>query len=171
MTQPITLENFRRIHLLHSHFNEFVPVEERRSHEFRSELAGLLTVSIAATYENCVKESMISYASSHGMPFEGFVERTFEKLNSKITANDLRNYASRLDPTLGVRFKETLARRKRLISRITGKSIETQLEQLLKWRHAYAHSGKKLTTIEEAIQTHRLACIPIRTFEEVVSAE
>ncbi len=125
---------------------------------------------IVAHYENCVKETMISYASRHNQEFEGFVERHYDKLNSKIDPNNLRQYAKLLDPRLGEEFKLTLERRRKLFSKLSGRNVEKQLRTILGWRHEYAHAGNLVTTVEEALRTHRLAKIPIQTFEEVLSS-
>lgn len=170
MPSPIIDENFSRIDLLASRIDSFAPIVDLSAISFRADLAGLLTVFIAAHYENCVKETMISYAAGHSKEFEGFVERQFEKLNSKICVNDLHRYAKILNPKLADQFSLTLKRRRKLISALCGRNVEKQLQQLLNWRHEFAHAGNHVTTVEEALLTHRLARVPIVTFEQVFSA-
>ena len=170
MPSPILTDSVLRISGLVGEIEAFAPTHNINATRFRAELAGLLAVFVVAQYETCVKETLISFASQYGREFEGYIERNHTKLNSKITCNDLRRYANTLDPSLGAAFKNKLDRRRKLFSRICGSNIEKSLDTLLQWRHEYAHAGVLVTTIEEVLRTHRLARLPIVTFEEVFSA-
>lgn len=158
--------HFKRIDNLTREIDLHAPIAKIGTAEIRSDLAGLLVVSIVAMYETCVKETMSTYAGGHGARFQGFIERNYEKLSSKIEPNDLKRYAKTFDPALRDRFVSILNGRKRLVSKLTGKNIETQLGNLLDWRHKYAHAGLRQTTIEEAISTHRLAQVVILSFHD-----
>ncbi|WP_426163803.1 HEPN domain-containing protein [Sandarakinorhabdus sp. DWP1-3-1] len=142
----------------------FVPASMRGVTAFRADLAGMLVVSIAAAYESCVKDTMITHAARFNVEFENFTAKNYEKLNSRISVKDLKNYTKMFDPTIHEKFRLTLVRRKALMLRITGKSIESEFENILSWRHAFAHAGTRVTTIEEAANTHRIARIVIFSF-------
>jgi hypothetical protein len=159
-------EHFLRVETLVTEMNRFAGPSTRGISEFRADLAGMLTVTMAATYESCVKTSMVSYASRHGSSFEEFVERNYEKLNSRISFNDLKKYAKTFDDRICSRFVSIVDRRRQVAVRLTGKSPISQLDQLLKWRHDFAHAGKRQTTIEEAVNTHRLSSIIICSFHK-----
>lgn len=47
--------HFARIDKLVDEMNQFVPEGTHGSADFRADLAGLLVVAIASTYESCVK--------------------------------------------------------------------------------------------------------------------
>jgi hypothetical protein len=92
MARPDLEARFKRIDKLVSEMNTFVPDGAHGSADFRAELAGLLVVAIASTYESCVKDVLVSYASSKSPDFEQFVSNHFSKLNSKIAESDLYGY-------------------------------------------------------------------------------
>tara|TARA_Y100001933_G_scaffold240087_1_gene265292 strand:+ start:3842 stop:4042 length:201 start_codon:yes stop_codon:yes gene_type:complete len=59
-----------------------------------------------------------------------------------------------------------MARRKAFYRRIARVEIDKAYEQLLLWRHDYAHAGKKNTTIEEAVRTHKEGFPVLLSFTE-----
>lgn len=161
-------DQFLRIDKLVQEMDQFVPPENRGVAEFRADLAGMLVVTIAAMYETCVKTSMVSYAARHGREFEGFTERNYKKLSSKIALNDLRRYARTFDERICRRFDEIFDRRRKTVVKLTGKNPASQLDQILSWRHDFAHAGLRQTTINEAIATHRLASVVIVSYHKAL---
>lgn len=164
-------DHFSRINSLVEEMNRFAPEGLRGSNEFRADLAGMLVVTIAAMYETCVKVTMVSYASKYGREFEGFTDRNFSKLSSKITHQDLRRYAATFDERVRDKFDEILDRRRKLTVRLTGRNPIKQLDQILHWRHDFAHAGLRQTTIGEAIATHRLASVVILSFHSAFQGD
>lgn len=134
--------------------------------QFRADLAGLLVVAMAASYESAVKEILIGYSSRHHVQFALFAQSHFAKLNSKINISDLNKYAKTFDPTVHRRFGIKLSARKELISSRIGKDITKSYEQILSWRHDFAHAGIRNTTLEEAKSTHNLAKRVLYAFDE-----
>jgi len=100
------------------------------------------------------KQILVAYAATKHVDFERFAERNFEKLNSRVQVKDLINYAELFEKDISEKFKANLKYRKKIILEKTGHSIEARYHQILKWRHAYAHSGEKNTTIKEALEFH-----------------
>ncbi|WP_281171947.1 HEPN domain-containing protein [Leisingera daeponensis] len=164
-------DHFSRIDKLVFEMDQFVPAENRGVTEFRADLAGMLVVTIAAMYETCVKSTMVSYAARHGREFEGFTERNFSKLSSKIGHNDLRRYARTFDHRICEKFDTILDRRRKLTVKLAGKNPIKQLDQILSWRHDFAHAGLRQTTIGEAIATHRLASVVILSYHNAFNGE
>lgn len=158
--------HFKRIEQLVAEMQQFVPSDVVGVAQFRADLAGLLVVSMAASYESCVKETLVTYASAHHASFGNFTSKNYQKLNSRITINDLYNYARTFDDGVHQRFKALLDQRKRKIDARIGKNIESSYNQILSWRHDFAHAGIRNTTIEEATSTHRLAKRVLYTFNE-----
>jgi hypothetical protein len=157
MPRPDLDLHFNRINALIDEIDALVPaVAGYQAVRFRSDLAGLLVVAIAATYETCVKEVLSNYASSRHADFGSFAVRNYEKLNSRVRVPDLITYCEIFDPQIKVRFKSRLSNRKgRLLTRAK-ENIETSYEQVLTWRHDFAHAWNTKTTIEEAARTHRI---------------
>ena len=158
--------HFNRIELLVTEMDSFVPISLSGSTQFRADLAGLLVVTMAASYETCVKETMVSHASKHHIAFGKFTLNNYNKLNSKVALGDLYRYATLFDDAVSAKFKAALAKRKKVINDRIGKNIERSYQQILDWRHAFAHAGIRSATIEEAISTHRLAKRVLYSFDE-----
>ena len=121
---------------------------------------------MAATYETCVKEILFEYANKKHIDFGGFALRNYEKLNSRILIKDLKKYCETFDPTICSSFKEGLATKKKKVLERVGKNIEVSYEQILSWRHEFAHAGIRQTTIEEAAATHRVGKRILYVFDD-----
>ncbi|HEV7660906.1 MAG TPA: HEPN domain-containing protein [Allosphingosinicella sp.] len=156
---------FGRIDTLDGEIATFVPVATKAI-QFRADLAGLLVVAIAASYESCVKETLISYAARHHLEFAVFAQNQFQKLNSRINLSDLFRYARNFGNPIHKKFSEVLNERKAKILLRTGKDFSKAYEQILSWRHDFAHTGSRNTTIEEAMATHRLAKRVLYAFDD-----
>lgn len=155
---------FNRIEQMVTEMTQFVPSSMIGATQFRADLAGLLVVSIAACYETCVKETLITHATKQHSAFGNFASNNYKKINSKISIGDLHNYASTFN--VSKRFNETLSKRKKVINDKTGINIESCYKQILSWRHDFAHAGVRNTTIEEAVRTHRIAKRVLYSFDE-----
>lgn len=158
--------HFNRIEQLVVEMNQFVPQTATDALGFRADLAGLLVVTIAASYESCVKDTLVSYAGRYHVAFETFATNNYKKLNSKITIGDLHSYTTTFDDNVSARFKTLLAGRKERLNVRIGRNIETEYKKMLSWRHDFAHAGIRNTTIEEAIKTHRLAKRVLYAFDD-----
>jgi hypothetical protein len=158
--------HFDRIDQLVNEMTLFVPSSMIGAGQFRADLAGLLVVSIAASYESCVKDILITYATGHHVAFGTFTLNNYKKLNSRIAVSDLHQYSSLFDDNVAIKFKDILADRKKRIDQRIGKNIETCYKQILSWRHDFAHAGIRNTTIEEAMTTHRIAKRVLYSFDE-----
>lgn len=145
-----------RVEQLALEIEKFVPLDTKNI-QFRADLAGLLVVAIAAAYESCVKETLVSYAGRHHAKFETFAQNQYAKLSSKVKLSDLYKYASTCDPKVHFRFGQIVKERKLRIVNRTGKDFTKAYEQILSWRHDFAHEGIRNTTIEEALATHTFA--------------
>jgi hypothetical protein len=154
MPRPEVDAQLIRIEELISEIDAQVPTNGYSNVQFRADLAGLLVVAMAATYENCVKEILVSYASNHNPKFGAFAQRNYVKLNSRIRVSDLKGYCELFDPEVCAKFKLSLSNKKKKILEKTNVNIETSYEQILNWRHDFAHAGVRNTTIEEASRTH-----------------
>jgi hypothetical protein len=165
-TQGI-LDLLEPIERLYDEISRFVPNDTPRL-QFRSDLSGLLLVSMAASYENCVKEALISYCGSHHAVFGTFASNQYAKLNSRINLKDLIDYTKLFGAERHEAYKQRLSARRQSILQRTGRDICERYEQLLRWRHQYAHAGQQNTTIEEAFAAHTFAKRVILTFAETL---
>ena len=146
-----------RISNLLEEFEVRVPGAGPRNSDFRADLAGLLVVLIAATYENCVKDILLRYAEAKNSDFGNYVGRRYQKINSQIRLSDLRTYAKNFDPTIDTKFKTDLDTYNKSILSRTGVDVKDCYNQILEWRHGFAHQGLRNVTLEEASKFHRYA--------------
>jgi hypothetical protein len=158
-----------RVESLAAEIEQFVP-NDPKSVQFRADLAGLLVVAIASSYETCVKETLTAYAGRHHSQFAIFTQNHFEKLNSKVAVSDLYKYASTFDNAVHFEFGQLIKRRKGAIYKRIGKDFVASYNQILKWRHDFAHAGIRNTTVEEALATHRLAKRVLYCFDDAFSS-
>lgn len=163
--------HFDRIEELVREMSQFVPVSQLGAAPFRADLAGLLVVSIAASYETCVKETLVNFANRHHEAFGNFAANNYKKMNSRIGLGDLHLYTVTFSDDVRDRFKGLLGARKKAIEGRIGKNIESSYSQILEWRHAFAHAGTRSTTIEEAIATHRLSKRVLYSFDEAFNGK
>lgn len=161
--------HFSKIDELIEEIDGIVPPSSYREVQFRSDLAGLLVVAMAATYETCIKEILFEHANQHHVSFGNFVSRNYAKLNSRVQIRDLEKYCKLYDPSLCVKFKAALSNKKRAILDRVGINIEASYEQILTWRHDFAHARIRNTTIEEAAFTHRFGKRVIYIFDAVLN--
>ncbi|WJM85162.1 HEPN domain-containing protein [Dickeya chrysanthemi] len=164
-----------------SNINSYVPAGTPSNNVFRSELSGLLIVSLAATYENCVKEVIIQHAESHHPAFGKYAEKQYDKLNSRVSLNDLYGYTGRLGNNLTEKFNKELLKAERRTSannvpmNTNGQPsynkfrIVKEYQRLLECRHAFAHARQKTTTIEDAFEMHRYGRFVILAFTRALS--
>jgi len=125
--------------------------------EFRADLAGLLIVRMASSYENCVKETIFNYSEKKHISFGVFARNNFDKLNSRINMHDLNNYTKICDTSIHQKFKNSVKNQKQKFLDFNGNNIESSYEQILNWRHSFAHAGRREVTVEEAIFHHKYA--------------
>ena len=146
-----------RIEALASEIDANVAADKPSLTDFRSDLAGLLAVTTCATYENCVKLVIQEYAGRHSELFRIYAENQYEKINSRIDISDLHKYCKTFHPEIGLLFKRKIENTKGYYLRRVRSDITVSYGQLLKWRHSFAHSGARVTTVEEVLSQHRLA--------------
>ena len=143
-----------------------MPAKTPQASEFRADLAGLLVVAIAASYEACIKDILISFATRHHSVFGEFATNQYSRLNSKITISDLNSYCKTFSKSRHESFKQLLKQRSDKINERLGQRIENHYANILGWRHAFAHSWVRSTTVEEVIRTHKFAIRIIYCFDQ-----
>ena len=157
-----------RVDRLYKEIMASVP-NEVQFFEFRADLAGLLVVSMASSYESCVKETLYCYGDHHSPAFGMYTRNLYAKLNSRIDVKDLFKYAKLCGPSVSRTFRSEFRKEKDRILRFTGHDIETVYGQVLDWRNDYAHAGLNNTTVEEAFAHHRFAKHVVDVFDKSLS--
>ena len=134
--------HFDRIEKLAGEISRHVPSETTGTLDFRADLAGLLVVTIAASYESCVKETLVGFARRHHAAFDSYTLKNYNKLNSRINIRDLYSYTKTFDDNVGARFKILLRDRKAALDDRIGRNIEAAYKQILDWRHDFSNDGE-----------------------------
>jgi hypothetical protein len=91
----IVEENFRHIRSLAKDIEKLLDGESTAEQRLNNEFAGMFAVTIAATYEGIVKETLIAYAATFHPKYKDHIEKDFDRLNAKISVDDLRSYSLR----------------------------------------------------------------------------
>lgn len=156
----------KKVDKLIQEMNDHAPRTKVNSIEFRADLAGLLVVTIASTYESCVKEIMTAYAASHSDAFSNYISKNYDRLNSRISSGDLFKYTKLFGEDIHRQYKRLIIKRTENINIRYRKDITSCYSLILSWRHDYAHAWKKQTTIEEAAETHKIAKHVIYMFND-----
>lgn len=170
MNRAPIVEALARIEGLAEEIEQHIPSGRPSLNDFRSDLAGLLTVTSCATYENCVKMILQDYAGRQSNLFRIYAENQYEKINSRIDIGDLHKYCKTFHPAIARDFKERLDKAKRFYLDRTRLDIAESYGQLLKWRHSFAHSGARVTTVEEVLKHHKLGKRIIILFSDAFAA-
>jgi|LNAP01.1.fsa_nt_gb hypothetical protein len=156
---------FKKINRLSFDIKTHLPSEKNGLIDFRADLAGLLVVAIASSYENCVKDILIRHATSRHESFGEFALRHYDRLNSKITLDDLNRYCKLFHGDAD-KFKMDLNKRNGRVLNRARVDIKQSYTQILSWRHDFAHAGHRNTTVEEAFKTHLAAKRVLYVFDD-----
>lgn len=167
--QPLR-EALNRIEDLAKEIDSNVPSNKPSLSDFRSDLAGLLNVTVCATYENCVKLIIHDYSGRQSPKFLTYTQNQYDKINSRIDLGDLHKYAKTFSPDIHRIFKSKLSSVKDYYLERTSSDIIDAYSQLLKWRHDFAHTGQRVTTVEEVLRHHKLGKRVILTFSDAFSS-
>lgn len=153
-----------RLEILAQEIKIFVS-NDPKSIQFRADLAGLLVVAMAASYEACVKETLMNFAGRHHKKFGTFAQDHFQKLNSRVALSDLYVYARTFDNAIHQKFGQIIQIRKSRLQERLGIDFTKSYAQILSWRHDFAHAGIRNTTVEEALVTHHFAKRVLYSFD------
>lgn len=171
MNRLDVIEELKRIDRLAAEIDKYAPAAAAKSFDFRADLAGLLTVMVCASYENCVKAIIQDYAGRGSPLFRLYTENQYNKINSKIDINDLKKYTKNFHPDIAAHFETSLRTKNDYFLKRTKVSIKSRYSQILRWRHDFAHTGIRVTTVEEVIDHHRYAQRVIITFADSFSTK
>ncbi|WP_422357881.1 HEPN domain-containing protein [Qipengyuania flava] len=141
----------------------------------RNELAGMFAVTVAATYEGIVKQTLISYAANFHEKYRAHVENDFGRLNARISIDNLRSYSRHFGlqrwtgpdaPKKGkpTTFHRLLEEKRKIVERRFRTDMVKNYENLFTWRNDYAHERTTSVTFRDVYEAHRVAQYVIRSF-------
>lgn len=124
-----------------------------RSLEFRSYCAGLLTVAFCAAIESAIKSILIEFGSQQHALVAQWSKVRFEKMNGRIKIEDIcSDYLLHYGKERVAKFKKFMEEQSMLRFSIDYRRYCESYNQLMTWRHKFAHVGQVLCTIEEVEQ-------------------
>lgn len=161
MKESCIKDDLSKIDKLYADLDRLAPLGKKETRDIRSEFAGLLVVSLAAIYENCVKKVLISYADLFHEKFSRQIENKYSYLNSKIKKPSLIEYLDHFDGSASkfegkINYYDIKMR----------SDIVKNYEQLITSRHSYAHANKVTISLEAAYKNHRIGKYVLYAFEE-----
>lgn len=126
---------------------------------FRADLAGLLSTSYVAAFECCVKAIFNNFAQSKkSKVLTSVTEHFFAQINSKIHYDAIgSSYIRPYGVSYHKEFLRLIGEKEDEVLKNQKLSMKTTYANLLKWRHAFAHEGKKLATLEEVAASYVVA--------------
>ena len=141
--------------------------------QIRSELAGMFAVSIVATYESIVKETLIEYAGRIHPKYQFRIEGDFSKLNARISLDNLKAYSNQFGlvawrdlgaPKNATTFHRLLEDSRNVVERRFKTNLSSNYSNLFRWRNDYAHERTATITFGEVYDAHRVSQYVIRAF-------
>jgi len=169
----IVNSNFKHIRDLARSIDSRLNQDTAVDRKIRNELAGMFAVTIVATYESIVKETLIDYAGRFHPKYQSHVENDFKKMNAKITLDNLKKYSDQFGltpwtepntPKNATTFHRLLIENRVLVERRFRMDVAASYGNLFRWRNDYAHERSAATTFGEVYRAHRVAQYVIRTF-------
>jgi hypothetical protein len=166
-------ENFQHIRSLARDIEEKLNGTSSAEQRLRNEIAGMFAVTIAASYEGIVKETLVSYAGQFHPKYRKHIEKDFDRLNARISVENLVSYSRHFGLTgwtghgakkNSTTFHKILQERKTVVERRFRTDPITSYDSIFKWRNAYAHERTTTATFSDVYEAHRVAQYVIRSF-------
>lgn len=171
--RDLQVENFQHIRNLAMDIEDRLNGTSSAEQRLRNEIAGMFAVTIAASYEGIVKETLIEYAGRCHPKYRDHVARDFERLNARISLANLKEYSRRfgLSEWIGhgvkknsTTFHRLLEQRRSVVERRFRTDLFASYENIFEWRNAYAHERTTSATFADVYNAHRVAKYVISSF-------
>ena len=168
-------DNFIHIRELAQDIEEKISGTSSSEQRLRNEIAGMFAVTIAASYEGIVKETLIMYAGKFHPKYQDYVRKDFHRMNSRVAVDDLKNYSKRFglaqcqwtqddSRRTGTTFHKILEEKQRVVERRFRTDLLTSYKNIFQWRHSYAHDRSTSATFSDVYKAHRVGQYVIRSF-------
>lgn len=155
---------------LTSQVDSHAPPPGTPADSFRADLAGLLSTAYVAAFECCIKAIFIEFAAKKHKILGSVAGFHFEKINSAIHVDTIAGkYAYQFGTAYEKAFRQRLKQEEQAILASHKVSMTEAYTNLVKWRHAFAHEGKKLATLEEVKKALPLAKKVIHILDDAMS--
>lgn len=149
--------NFRLADELIVHLN---PVVSPITDQFiASRYVGFVSVAAATVYELAIKEIFCSFGQQKHKVLGTFTAKYFDRINGRIKYKALHEeYVALFGEKYVRRFKNSVVAKDKEILRQRGRSILTSYQNIITWRHQFAHEGQVPTyaTYAEAVEAYEI---------------
>lgn len=103
---------------------------------------GFLCVSAVTVMELAVRDILVQFATRKHKVFGAFCGDLYERMNGRITLDDLRGtHVKRFGDRYTKKFSSLLEDAERRELAASGRSIKSSYGNLVTWRHSFAHQG------------------------------
>jgi hypothetical protein len=121
--------------------------------ELSSDFAGFTAIFYCSMVENAAREIFCDFGRSCHHALLHWISQETERMNSKISIDDLRSFCGRFGKSYSEAFTEYIKEEEEKLSGTSHVPLRASYKNLLLWRHAYAHSGEKKATLRDVAQT------------------
>ena len=123
-----------------------------------SRYTGFVAIAAVTVYELAVKEILCGFGDKKHVVLGHFTRRYFDQINGRIRYNVLHErYVAAFGDKYVRRFKKEIDRVEKATLRAKKKSILTSYDNIITWRHQFAHEGQIPTsaTYNEAVDSYQ----------------
>ncbi len=124
-----------------------------------SRYSGFVAVTGVTVYELAVKEILCAFGESKHAVLGNFTRSYFDRINGRIKYRILHGeYVAAFGDKYVRRFKKAVERREKEILTSKRKSVLTSYDNIITWRHLFAHEGQIPTnaTYAEAVDAYEI---------------
>jgi len=113
-----------------------------------SRYVGFVAVSAVTVYEQAIKDIFIAFSSKKHHIFGEFATSYFVRINGRISSRDIvREYLPRFGEKYVKRFQRKRDQKEKENLRSRGRSILHSYNNVITWRHQFAHEGVVPNTV------------------------
>jgi hypothetical protein len=123
-----------------------------------SRYVGFVAVAAVTVYELAIKEILCTFGEKKHAVLGNFARSYFDRINGRIKYKILHEeYVASFGDKYVRRFRKKVQEREEHTLRSTRKSILTSYDNIITWRHQFAHEGRVPTsaTYQEAVDAYR----------------
>jgi len=124
-----------------------------------SRYAGFVAVTAVTVFELAVKEILCTFGESKHSVLGNFTRSYFERINGRIKYKTLHeDYVASFGDKYARRFKKAVERREKEILTLRKRSVVNSYNNIIVWRHAFAHEGQipATATYAEAVDAYEI---------------
>ncbi len=137
----------------------------------QSKYVGFVAVTVVAVFELAIKDIFIEFSEKKHKVLGTYTRSQFERINGRIKIPIIRDeYCKNFGVKYSTSFKSKLDKAEVHYLRVQKKSIKNSYNNLLEWRHEFAHAGRIPThvTYHEVTQSYTAGKEVIRCLAEAM---